>query len=192
MRAGRRPQPIGRQGLANHRWLVGGQRWLLLHQGGVIVGWAWATAHVADNTFPWLGRQGEERMGVLSETAFHAAAGDPANLKRCQRGEWEDRRLVETGLSMLTLVWPFKKVLQRGWEYVQARWAFTMAAFTVLVSGMAASPTRRASCPSRSLSLVCKRLISFLVCKRLTPLVTYAMIAWRANPANTYVTSMHH
>ena len=107
-------------------------------------------------------------------------------------GEWEDRRLVETGLSMLTLVWPCKKVLQRGWEYVQARWAFTMAAFTVLVSGMAASPTRRASCPSRSLSLVCKRLISFLVCKRLTPLVTYAMIAWRANPANTYVTSMHH
>ena len=39
-----------------------------------------------------------------SDTGFHAAEGDPANLKLCQRGEWEDRMLVETVLSMLTLV----------------------------------------------------------------------------------------
>ena len=29
---------------------------------------------------------------------------DPSNLKLCQRGEWQDRMLVETVLSMLTLV----------------------------------------------------------------------------------------
>src|SRR5438128_5432223 len=50
-RAGRSPQPMGRQGLAKHRWIVGGTRCLLLNQWGLIVGWAWATAHVADNTF---------------------------------------------------------------------------------------------------------------------------------------------
>jgi len=33
---------------------------------------------------------------VLSDTAFHAAEGDPTNLKLCQRGAWEDRMLVET------------------------------------------------------------------------------------------------
>ena len=72
-------------------------------------------------------------MIVLSDTAFHAAAGDPANLKLCQRGEWEDRMLVETVLSMLTLVCHLKKVMHRGWAYFQARLAFTMAAFNVLV-----------------------------------------------------------
>ena len=68
-----------------------------------------------------------------SDTGFHAAEGDPANLKLCQRGEWQDRMLVETVLSMLTLVCHFKKVMHRGWAYFQARLAFTMAAFNVLV-----------------------------------------------------------
>jgi hypothetical protein len=34
-------------------------------------------------------------MIVLSDTGFHAAEGDPSNLKLCQRGEWQDRMLVE-------------------------------------------------------------------------------------------------
>ena len=41
--------------------------------------------------------------------------------------------LVETVLSMLTLVCHLKKVMHRGWSYFQARLAFTMAAFNVLV-----------------------------------------------------------
>jgi hypothetical protein len=32
MRAGRSPQQVGRQGLSNHRWIVGGNLCLLLHQ----------------------------------------------------------------------------------------------------------------------------------------------------------------
>jgi len=48
-------------------------------------------------------------MIVLSDTGFHAAEGDPTNLKLCQRGEWEDRMLVETVLSMLTLVCHVKR-----------------------------------------------------------------------------------
>src|SRR6266849_4329245 len=68
-----------------------------------------------------------------SDTAFHTAAGDPANLKLCQRGAWEDRLLVETVFSMLTLVSHFKKGMHRVWTYFQAHLAFTMAAFNVLV-----------------------------------------------------------
>jgi hypothetical protein len=67
----------------------------------------------------------------LSDTGFHAAEGDPTNLKLCQRGEWEDRMLVETVLSMLTLVCHVKKVMHRGWAYFHARLAFTMAAFNI-------------------------------------------------------------
>src|SRR5437763_4860548 len=104
IREGRSPQQIGRKGLSNHRWIVGGKLCLLLNQWGLVVGWACATANVADNTFQWLIQQVDGRMIVLSDTAFHATEGDPANLKLCQRGEWEDRMLVETVLSMLTLV----------------------------------------------------------------------------------------
>ena len=133
MREGRSPQQIGRKGLSNHRWIVGDRHRLLLNQWGLIVGWARAMADVADNTFQWLIRQVEEQMIVLSDMGFHAAEGDPTNLKLCQRGEWQDRMLVETVLSMLTLVCHVKKVMHRGWAYFQARLAFTMAAFNVLV-----------------------------------------------------------
>src|SRR5712671_2328510 len=133
MREGRSPQQIGRKGLSNHRWIVGGKWCLLLNQWGLVVAWACATANVADNTFQGLIRPFEERMIVLSDTGFHATEGDPSHLKLCQRGEWQERMLVETVLSMLTVVCHFKKVMHRVWEYFQARLAFTMAAFNVLV-----------------------------------------------------------
>src|SRR6266566_3260377 len=126
IREGRSPQQIGRKGMSNHRWIVGGKLCLVLNQWGLIVAWECATANVADNTFQWLIRQFEERMIVLSDTAFHAAEGDPTNLKLCQRGEWQDRMLVETVLSMLTVVCHFKRVMHRVWTYFHARLAFTM------------------------------------------------------------------
>jgi hypothetical protein len=140
IREGRSPVQIGHNGLSNHCWIVGGKLCLLVNQWGVIVAWACATANVADTTFQWLIRQFEERMIVLSDTGFHAAEGDPANLKLCPRGEWQDRMLVETVLSRLTLITHFKKVMHRVWAYFQARLAFTMAAFNVLVQGQGLRP----------------------------------------------------
>jgi hypothetical protein len=80
-------------------------------------------------------------MIILGDTGFHAAEGDPSNLKLCQRDAWEERMLVETVLAMLTLVCHFKKVMHRVWEYFQARLAFTMAAFNVLVQWHGFQPT---------------------------------------------------
>ena len=133
MREGRSPQHIGRTGLSNHRWMVGGTLCLGLNQWGWVVAWACATAQVADPTLQWRIRPCEERLMLLSDPAFHAAAGDPATLKRCQRGAWQDRLLVETVLSMLTLVRHFKKAMPRGWGSFEARLACTMAACNVLV-----------------------------------------------------------
>jgi len=42
---------------------------------------------------------------------------------------------IETVLSMLTLVSHFTNMMPRVWAYCQARLAFTMAAFNVLVQG---------------------------------------------------------
>jgi hypothetical protein len=106
-----------------------------------VVAGACDTANVAENTFQWLMRQFEERLIVLSDTGFHAVEGDPSNLKLCPRGEWQDRMLVETGLSMLTLVCHCKKGMHRGWAYFQARLAFTMAACNVLVQWHGLQPT---------------------------------------------------
>jgi hypothetical protein len=72
-------------------------------------------------------------MVILADRAFHAKEGDPANLKLCRRGEWNERMMLETVLSMLTLVCHFKKLTHRVWDYFRARLAFTMAAFNILV-----------------------------------------------------------
>ena len=133
IREGRSAQQIGRKGLSNHRWIVGGKLCLLLNQYGLVVGWDCATANVPDQTFPWPIRQFDGRMIILNDTAFHAAEGDPGNLRLCRRGEWNDRTLVETVLSMLTLVCHCKKVMPRVWEYFYARLACTMTAFNLLV-----------------------------------------------------------
>jgi len=113
----------------------------VLNQWGLIVAWECATANVADNTLQWLIRQFEERMMVLSDTTSHAAEGDPTNLKLCQRGEWQDRILIETVLSMLTMVCHFKKVMHRVCAYFHTRLAFTMAAFNVLAIGLQRAQT---------------------------------------------------
>jgi len=52
----------------------------------------------------------------LSDTACHAAEGNPTDLKLSQCGEWQDPLLVETVLSMLTLVRHFKKTMHRCLE----------------------------------------------------------------------------
>ena len=52
-----------------------------------------------------------DEMLVLAEEGFEKLDWFPANLRVCQRGEWNDRMMIETVLSMLTLVCGFKKVL---------------------------------------------------------------------------------
>jgi len=140
MREGRSSHQVGRKGLSNHRWIVGGKLCLLLNQWGLIVGWACATANVADNTFQWLIRQWQDQMIILSDTGFHAAVGDPSNLKVRPRGAWEDRMLVWTVLYRLPMVCRVKNLMHRCWGYFQSRLAFTTEVFNVLVQCLGLEP----------------------------------------------------
>jgi len=133
MREGRSSKQIGKKGKSNHRWIIGGKLGFVLNQFGLIVDWACDTANVHDSTFQPLVAQFREEMIVLTDTGFHAKAGDPPNMKVCPRGTWNVRMVVETVLSMLTVVCHFKKVGHRAWHSFQARLAFTMAAFNILV-----------------------------------------------------------
>lgn len=132
IREGRTPRQIGRKGLSNQRWIVGGQLCRLLNKLGLVVGWECATANVHDTTFQPLIKQFEEQMIVLADAGCHAKTGDPTNLKICERGTWNVRMIVETVLSMLTLVSHFKKVMHRVWRSFELRLGWTMAAFNLL------------------------------------------------------------
>src|SRR5512135_3768273 len=109
IREGRSPHQVGRKGISNHRWIVGLKLGVLLNRWGLVVGWVWAPANTADVHFQVLADAVRDRMLVLSDTGFHAATGDPDNLKVCRRGEWNDRMVVETVLSMLTTLSHLKK-----------------------------------------------------------------------------------
>lgn len=132
VREARSVQQIGKKGLSNHRWIGGGKLCLLLNHLGLIVSWDFGTANQYDADVHPLIAQVADSMVVLSDTAFHSAAGDPHNLKVCPRGAWNERMLMETVLSMLTTICHFKKVCHRVWAYFAARLAFTMALFNAV------------------------------------------------------------
>ena len=130
---GRRAKQIGKKGKSNNRWIVGGKLGFVLNQLGLLAAWSCDTANVHDSVFHPLIAQFQDQMLVLTDHGFHARAGDPPNMKVCDRGTWNVRMVIETVLSMLTLVCHFKKVMHRVWAYFQARLAFTMATFNLLV-----------------------------------------------------------
>ena len=133
-REGRSEKQIGKKGLSNKRWIVGGKLCFVLNHIGLIVDWNLSTANVYDGSeFQDIAERNAKRMVVFSDEGFVKKGWHPANLKICKRGEWNTRMIVETVLSMLTLVCHFKKVLHRSWEYFKSRVAFTMAMFNILV-----------------------------------------------------------
>ena len=133
-REGRSKGQIGRKGISNQRWIVGGKLCLLLNHLGLIVNWDCDTANVYDGSgFQHLVNGVCDRMVVFADEGFAKADWSPPNLRLCRRGEWNNRMLVETVLSMLTLVCNLKKVRHRCWDYFKTRLAFTMAMFNLLV-----------------------------------------------------------
>jgi len=74
------PQQIGRKGLSNRRWIVGGKLCLVLNHWGLIVDWACDTANVSTGTSfqTWLNRQRRvskdyERLPATSEAFIYVA-----------------------------------------------------------------------------------------------------------------------
>lgn len=133
-REGRSTAQIGKKGLSNQRWIVGGKLCFVLNHLGLIVGWDCATANVYDGTsFQHLVESVEEEMVVFADEGFLKRDWHPENLRVCKRGEWNVRMVVETVLSMLTRICQLKKVSHRVWTYFETRLAYTMALFNILV-----------------------------------------------------------
>jgi hypothetical protein len=133
VREGRSRRQIGRKGHSNRRWIVGTKLCLLLNQFGLVVNFDAGTANEHDSIFQALIRRYAGRMIVLSDQGFHAAEGDPENLKLCRAKRWGQRMVIETVYSMLTLICRFKQMRHRVWSYFEAHLSYAMALFNILV-----------------------------------------------------------
>lgn len=68
---------------------------------------------------------------LLAGFGLRCADGLPNNVKICKKGAWNDRMLVETSFSLLTVVCHAKKFHHRLGTYIEARLAYTLAMFNV-------------------------------------------------------------
>ncbi len=139
-REGRPAHQSGRKGKSTHRGIVGGKLCLRLNDLGLGVAWDCAGAKAPDSACHPRIEAVEDARIVLSAEGFHAKEGDPRNLKLWRRGTWNTRMLGETVLARLTGVCPLKKVLHRTGAAFQARLAFTLAAFNLLVQWQGLKP----------------------------------------------------
>ena len=141
IREGRSKQQIGKKGISNHRWIVGGKLCYLLNHLGLIVAWMCDTANVYDGTaFQDLVDDVADQMVVFADMSFEKKDWHPTNLRLCKRGEWNDRMVVETVLSMLTYICHFKHSWHKVWTYFETKLAFTMALFNILVQWHGVQP----------------------------------------------------
>ena len=114
IRDGRRAEQIGRKGISNHRWVVGGKLCAVVNRFGLICAWDCAGANVHDQTFHPLLRRYDGRMIALADRGFHRAAGDPANVMIRRRRQWNVGMKVATVFSMMSVKWGFKEQRHRG------------------------------------------------------------------------------
>ncbi len=117
-REGRSQEQLGKKGVSNQRWIVGGKLCFVLDHLGRIVDWECDTANVYDGTaFQHLVDKFKNDMVIFSDTGFLKKDWHPSNLRICRRGEWNVRMVVETVLSMLTYICQFKHMAHRVWSY---------------------------------------------------------------------------
>ena len=134
-REGRSAHQIGKKGLSNQRWIVGGKLCFVLDHLGRIVDWECETANVYDGSaFQQLVDKFRHDMVIFSDVHFAKQDWHPHNLRLCQRGEWNVRMVVETVLSMLTYICHFKHMAHKAWQYFETHVGFTLALFNILIT----------------------------------------------------------
>ena len=103
--------------------------------------WDCDTANVYDGSaFQHVVESVLDQMVVFADVSFAKKGWHPPNLRLCNRGEWNSRMMIETVLSMLTLVCHFKKMMHRRWAYFKSRLGYTMALLNILVQWYGLKP----------------------------------------------------
>jgi hypothetical protein len=100
---------------------------------GEVVAWEWNTANTADQQFAPVAAPFAERAITLADVGFNAV-DRPPNLKLCARGEWNERMLIETVLSLVHRVCRLKYLWHRACPYLQMHLADVAALFNALLA----------------------------------------------------------
>lgn len=133
VREGRSSKQVGKKGRDKGRWSVGLKLCWLLNDEGKVVAWDWDTMNVHDQHFHFLIEPLEGQTIVLADLGFYDKDGLPENLKLCPKGTWNERMVVETALSMVTVVCGLKRLYHRAHSHLNAHLAFVAAMFNVLL-----------------------------------------------------------
>jgi hypothetical protein len=131
-RYGRSPRQVGKKGFSNHRWIVGLKLCWLINARGEVVAWAFNTANTGDQRFAQVAAPYAERTITLADESFNAV-DRPPNIKICRRGQWNERMLIETVLSLVHRVCHLKYLWHRTWPYLQMHLAYVVGVFNALL-----------------------------------------------------------
>lgn len=129
IREGRSKQQVGGKNKDKGRWSVGVKLCWVLNTFGQVCGWIWDTMNCPDNSFLDFLEEFDQEGILLTDWGFRRAAGVPNNIKLCKKGTWNDRMVVETSFSLLTVVCHAKQLHHRLEAYIDARLAYTVAMF---------------------------------------------------------------
>ena len=133
IREGRSKQQLGKKNRDKGRWSIGIKLCWILNHVGQVVGWHWLPMNHSDQDFLALVDLLSADGLVLSDLGFRSRDGVPDNLKLCLKGTWNDRMLIETTFSLLTVVCRAKQMFHRTAHHLRARLAYTAAMFNVLI-----------------------------------------------------------
>lgn len=135
-REGRSDSQHGKKGLSNHRWIVGVKFCPLLSASGNIIDWDFNTANVHDSQFLYLieRNQGTHFWGDSNFRRSKQRGGVPANLTICERGETNERMMIETVFSLWQGTLHLKKTTTRAEHHLEALLAFAVAAYNLVVN----------------------------------------------------------
>jgi hypothetical protein len=131
IREGRSTQQVGQKGKDKGRWSIGVKLCWALNVMGQVCTWNWTTLNRPDQDFlEWLGDFDGQAI-MLTDLGFRCAAGVPDNIKLCKKGTWNERMIIETSFSLLTVVAHAKQIHHRLEDYIEARLAYTVAMFNI-------------------------------------------------------------
>ncbi len=133
IRERRSDNQLGKKSKDKGRWIIGIKLCWLINDKGEVVGWSWAQANAHDQTFHPLIACFDGKTIVLADFGFNDADGIPDNLKLCAKGTWNERMVIETVFSMVTVICDLKRMSHRKSAYVDAKLAFVAAMFNVLL-----------------------------------------------------------
>jgi len=131
IREGRSAQQFGRKAKDKGRWSVGVKFCWVLNTMGQVCAWIWDALNCPDNDFLDYFEEYDGEAIFMADWGFRRAGGVPNNVKLCKKGTWNERMLIETSFSLLSVVCNAKKIYHRSEAYIQARLAYTAAMFNV-------------------------------------------------------------